>query len=287
MKIGCIFPIFKNINVKSFFDKFLKSSFFSEHKDLTIITYIEESNTKELSNLKLLAQNNPCFQVFTTNTSFSYNDAFFNFLKSKTSFDLLLLGDVNIPNIDLIFNKCLEKHNLGANIVFVQKKKKGFKNFISKTNKTLYNFFVKLYTSNEDECNISSLGLIDKDLLDVLKELPNKSCFLKNTNSFKGFKSKTIYIEDNIKTYKENFKVMTPALITTIIFSCIFLATLITLILGNIFFSNNKDLLNIITILILLICLIIICLIFPKHFFDIRNTSLLREKLIVKNIKGE
>lgn len=287
MKIGCFFPIFKNINVKNFFDKFLKSKFFSENKDVTIITYIEENNTKELSNLKLLAQDNSCFKIFTTNASFSYNDAFFNFLKNKNNFDLLLLGDINIPNIDLIFNKCLEKYDLGANIVFVQKKKKGIKNFFSKTNKSLYNFFVKLYTSNEDECNIASLGLIDKDILEILKELPNKSCFLKNTDSFKGFNSKTIYIEDNIKTYKENFKIMTPALITTIIFSCIFFVTLLTLILGNIFFTNNKDLLNIITILTLLICLIIICLITPKHFFDIRNTSLLREKLIVKNIKGE
>ncbi len=286
MKITCLFPIFKNDNVQDFFIKFTKSKFFKSHKDISILVYVQDSNSKAVEFFYEFSKDKPYLNILLTNKNFTYNDAFYNSLKVLDC-DILLLGDTKIQNVDLVFTKCLEKQKQGANIVHVQRKQNKFKTFFTRMFRGLYNFFVKLYTSNIDKCNITSLGLIDKDILDILKTLPNKCCFLKNTPVFKGFTTKTIFIDDNVKTYKNNYAYFSSALKIVTLFSSIFFVTLTTLILGNVFLSGDKSVFNIITILTLVISLIIIVFMLPKHFFDIRNSSILQEKLVASKLEDK
>lgn len=286
MKITCLFPVFKNDKINEFFPRFIKTNFFKNHQNLSIIIYIEKSNKLNVDFLKNFSENKQYISIYLTDKPFTYNDVFFNALRILDC-DTLLLGDTKIQNIDLLFAKCIEKQKQGANIVHVLKKQNKFKSFFSRMFKGIYNFFVKIFTSNIDKCNIPSLGLIDKDVLDILKALPNKCCYLKNTPNFKGFTTKTIFIDDKTSTYKNNFAYFSTPLKVVTFFSCIFFVSLLTLILGNVFLDANKGIFNIFTILVLILSLVIIAFMIPKHIFDIRNSSLLQEKLVANKLEGK
>ncbi len=269
MKITCLFPIFKNDQPKKFFDYFLNTDF-GKQKDVNLLCVMEQTNTQAIEYFKQL--NSKKISLFLADKSFTYNDIFYPVIKDLDA-DVLLIGDVKIKNIDVLFNKCLELNKKGANVVQIMKKHNKFKTFFHNLFGKFYNLFVKLYTTSYDRLNEISLGLYDKDVIDIFKTLPNKCCFIKNTPYLKGFITKTIFVEDNIKTHKNNYLTPTTSLKAVIGSSVVFLLSLIGLILGNIFLTADKSTLNIITILIMILSLLIITFLIPKHFFDIRNTA--------------
>ena len=145
--------------------------------------------------------------------------------------------------------------------------KKFFVNFTH----NLYNFFIKIFTGKKDRFNVISLGLYDKDVLDVFRALNEKSLFLKNTKDLFGFVSKTLYIDEKVETYKLNFSEITFSLVTAIISSIVFFVMLVLSILLNVLYENISLWYNIFAIFLSLLSLVTFGLFFPKHFFDIRN----------------
>jgi len=270
MDISYLFPIFENNDAKSFFKKFLASKFFCEQKNIQILTYVAKDDEKNVASLLELSKEHKIFKVIIEDNKFTYNSIF---KKAMTLIkgDILLLGDAKIKNIDLIFLKLLEKYKLGTNIVFVKKKYNGFKNFMINLFQNMYNFFIKIFTGKKDRFNIISLGLYDKNVIDVFQTLPDKCCFLKNTKNLFGFSSKTIYIDSKVETYKLNFTKKSFSLLSAIVSLSIFIILLLTTILLNIFIQSVAIEYNIFAIFGCLILLLMTGLLLPKHFYDIRN----------------
>lgn len=270
MDISYLFPIFENDDAKKFFEKFLGSKFFCEQKNVQILTYVIKNDEKNLTALLELSKQNKIFKVIVEENKFTYNDIF---KKAMTLIkgEILLLGDAKINNLSFIFSKCVEKYLNGANVVLVKKKYSGFKKFLMNISQSFYNFFIKIFTGKKDRLNIISLGLYDKNVLDVFQTLPDKCCFLKNTKDLFGFSSKTIYIDSNVETYKLNFAKKTFSLLSAIISLSLFIILLITAILLNIFIQDFPVEINIFAIFGFLILFLMTSLLFPKHFYDVRN----------------
>lgn len=276
MDISYLFPIFEDNDAKVFFDKFLASKFFSSQKNVQILTYVLKNDKRNLNALSEIAKKCKIIKVNIEENTFTYNDIFKKAINNFKG-DILLLGDAKIKNIELVFKKCLEKYESGANIVFVKKKYSGIKKFFNNALQFFYNFFIKIFTGKKDRFNIVSLGLYDKNIIDFFQTLPDKCCFLKNTKDLFGFCSKTIYIDEKVEILKLNFKKRTTSLLFASISLSLFVTFLILIILFNILFSNLPTIYNLIGIFGLFISFFISSLLFPKHFYDIRNESNVKE----------
>jgi len=270
MKVTYLFPIFKNDDAKTFFKSFLSSSFFLSQKDAQLLIYVEKSDEKNLKALKTFQKKHSYIELFIENTSFDYNKIFNKAIKNVKG-EVLLLGDLKVPNITTLFANCLKKYKSGANIVFIKKEHNPFKTFFLNILQNYYNFFIKIFTGKRDKINIISLGLYDKNVLEVFKSLPNKNSFLKNTEELIGFKSKTIFIEDKVPTYKTKFSQFSNSLKMVSAYSFSFLLFLACMITINTLFEDASILLNMFVVLVMVSLLITIVLIVPKHFYSIRN----------------
>lgn len=306
MNIDYFFPVFKEDDAKSYFTKFFKTSFYKnisstyEEKNKKTELKKETEQKEELSkninkfyfvvsgddkqNLEYLSKEallHPEYKVLVVNKDFSYNDAFAIALKYFNG-DYVLLGDTKIAKIDAVFDKCLQKKDK-CSVVHVVKKSSGVKGFFKNLFIKTYNFFIKIFTGKKDRFNITSLGLIDKHVVEVLQVLPKKCCFLKNTKDLKGFETRSIYIDPKTKTYKNNFKQMSGNLITILSAIGTFAGLTLTMVLLNIFLSVSA-IINIIFILLMLSSLMVVALFYPKHIFDIRNKESKNFDFVVKEI---
>lgn len=284
MKINYFFPVFKDDDIKKYLSNFKSTNFYKNQKSYNFVFVCENSDEKNLKVLKEELKTNKSNKIITLNKPFSYNDAFKNALEYLNA-DVVLLGDTKVSRIDLVFEKCLDKYNKNIDVVHIVKKQTKFKAFIFNIVKSVYNFFIRVFTDKTDRLNVISLGLIDKNIIDILKTLPNKCCFLKNTKNLLGFETRTIYIPPKTQTYKLNFKKKTGSLITAIVSGTISVLLIITLILLNCFIKTGSTYYNIIGVLLIVLSFSTAITVLPKHFFDIRNYNNREEFFDVKIIK--
>ena len=282
MRINYFFPIFKNDDAKACIERFFKTENFKKHKDYKMVFCCHEQDKTNLKYLKEIKNKN--VEVLALNEQFSYNDAFNNAIEHFDG-DVVLLGDCKIEKIDVVFEKCLEKNKQGASVVHVVKRYRGFKSFLYGLFHPIYNFFVKIFTNKKDRLNAVSLGLIDKDVIDVLKTLPKKRCFLKNTKDLLGFDTRTIYIDGRTTLYALNYKEKTASLTTAKIATGVNVISLLLIILLNCFLKLPIAI-NIVLGVMLFSSIVVIALFLPKHFFDVRNFPS-KKVFKVKEIKGD
>lgn len=277
MKIDYFFPIFKEDDTEGFLNNFKKTSFFLENKNFSFVFVVEKDDVNTIKFLSEQAKSCPEYKILIANKSFSYNDAFSLAIDGFTG-DIVLLGDMKIAKLDLIFANCLSKKQKNASVVHVVKKQTGFRGFWKNLSAKIYNFFIKIFTSKKDRLNVVSLGLIDKNIIELLQVLPNKRCFIKNTKDLKGFETRTIYINPKTKTYKPNFKQKTTALKTFFISLSLFFVLLGLVIAVNKLLNVVPPIINIILVFLIFSSFILCSMILPKHFFDCRNKEFLNSK---------
>ncbi len=264
MKIDILFQVDNNSN--DFFSAFFSSKFFKTTTNATYYFYVKEGVS-----LDFLKDVSFRYSIRKSKNDFNINDAFLDYLKQNSSCDVLLLGDTKVANLGKLFEKCLEKNKDGANIVHIKKKKEKITGFFATIKEKFVNFFLSLYTNKKDKFNIPTLGLLDKNILDILRVLPHKACFLKNTNDFYGYNGRTIYIPDSTKCYKENFRTVTQSLKTIFVFLGVNLLSVAGIVLSAVF---SKIILLTLSIFLTLGSLAGIVLLIPKHFLDVRTKKL-------------
>ena len=269
MDICCFFAINKDDDAKIVYKNIFDSNFYKEHKNCKFIFACSKADKKNLSCVNKLKKNNKNIKlVEIEDKDFNYKSAF-NCVINDVDSEILLLGDSKIARNDLIFSKCLEKYKKGANVVHVKKKKNGIKGLFSSLVENIYNFFVNIFTGKRDRCNILTLGLYDKNIIDLLKELPQKACFLKNTKNIYGYNFRTIYIDNKTICQKNNFvkrKSKNLIVFSNVTFAC-FLA--IFVILNAL--VNVSIVFNLIFIVLLTILFVLVIFSIPKYFFEKRN----------------
>lgn len=286
MKLEYFFPVFKEDNIEEYLKNFKSTSFYKKHKESKFMFVCEKEDKNNLEYLSKEALKNEDYKIIILDKPFSYNDAFYQALPHFKA-DVILFGDTKIIRIDAVFEKCLEKYSKEVKIVHIVKRNKGFKGFFKNMFQKIYNFFIRIFTSKKDRCNVISLGLIDKDIVDLLKVLPGKCCFLKNTKNLKGFESRTIYIDSKTKTYKPNLKQKTSALLGTYVFAGITSFLIVLQILLNVIIKANLSVYNIISTLTILLCICTIVILIPKHVFDVRNRENLNQNFNIEQINKD
>ena len=283
MKICYFFPVFKDNDAKSFFEEFSKSSFFAKYPDRQIIFACEQSDSKNLDYLTTLADISTV-NVFESN--FSYLDAFASCLPNFDG-DVLLLGDTSLCDNSLVFEKCMEEHSLGADVVHICKSYTGVKGFFARIWSKCFNVFSNLISNKNDSGNVLSLGLYSRDVVEIMQALPDKSCLLKNTTSLLGVEYKTIYIDSSSETYTPNYHSPSPSLTKSIISSSVFLLAIILTTLFCTFLPNYQLPIILIGIFIIIVSACTGLMMLFKHFFDLRNTAnILTYKQYVQNGKS-
>ena len=271
MRICCFFSIFKEDNVELVYKSIASSQFYSKNKQCEFLFACSKNDEDNIKKLKTLKKKNEKINFFVLeDNAFNIKKAFQTAI-DEIDCDVLLMGDSKIAKNDLIFLKCLEKYDKGANVVHVKKKRKGFTGFFHKIAEKIYSFFANIFTSKRDWCNILSLGLYDKNFIDLLKELPQKSCFLKNTKDLYGFVFRTIYINEKTKTTqmvdKQNSS-KKMIFISSILFVC-FLAFFVIL---NVV-TGVSIVFNLIFIVVLIILFVLVVFSIPKFYFEKRNMN--------------
>lgn len=286
MKIDYFFPVFKEDDAKIFLTSFVKTNFFAQHKDFNMYFVVESKDKNNLDYLSSEAIRHPEYKVIVANREFSYNDAF-SLAVEHFKGEAVLLGDMKLARNDLIFENCIQKKQKNASVVHVVKKRTGFKGFWFNLWAKVYNFFIKIYTGKRDRFNVISLGLIDKNIVELLQVLPNKRCFVKNTKDLKGFETRTIYISPKTKLYKTNYKKKTNALITFFVSMGVFFLSLFTTILTNSLVPYLPPIVNILFVFVIFASLILCAMNLPKHFFDCRNKDFISSAMEAKILNGE
>lgn len=269
MKICYFFPVFKDNYAKRFFEEFSKSSFFAKYPDRQIIFACEKSDSKNLDYLTTLAD------ISTVNvfeSKFSYLDAFASCLPNFDG-DVLLLGDTSLCDNSLVFEKCMEEHSLGADVVHICKSYSGVKGFFARIWSKCFNIFSNLISNKNDSGNVLSLGLYSRDVVEIMQALPDKSCLLKNTTSLLGVEYKTIYIDSSSETYTPSYHSPSPSLTKSIISSSVFLLAIILTTLFCTFLPNYQLPIILIGIFIIIVSACTGLMMLFKHFFDLRNTA--------------
>jgi len=273
LQITYFLPIFKDNNASTVLQNFKTSLFYKSNANTSNFVFVCGEEDKNLDVLKQevnLNSNNTLVTI--SKNDFTYNDAFYCGLTYLNG-EVVLLLDPYLARNDAVCQKCLEKFSKGVNVVHIVKRKQGFKGFLTKIWQGIYNFFIKIFTGKTDRCNVTSLGLIDKDVIDILKALPNKCCFLKNTKQLYGVNSRTIYIDAKTNTYKLNYKRKTTSLTATIISLFVSLFLLGFLLGFDLGFTKFIVSLNITVILLIVLGLVVSLLLFQKHLFDVRNNE--------------
>lgn len=196
--------------------------------------------------------------------------------------DNLLIADqlVNDDKIYLQLADSLEADNM---IVNTRKKGKCYKL------KTIYydavNFFNKVFISKEDAFANQTLQCIGKDILDVIKKLPQRVNVIKNCLNVAGCEYKTIdYKEKTSKTHMSGI-----SYILFYVFLGVLVASILTIVLTNTLTTVHISI-NIImsTLLILSFLLIIMC--YPRAVLVARlltNDFKIISKINLKDINKE
>ena len=285
MKITYFFPVFRDNNAKVFFDEFLKSDFYLSHDTQDIVCVVNATDKENVDYLKDISAKEPIFKVFLSEKDFSFNSAF----KSSLDYfegDVVLLGDLKVPKIQLLFEKCLQKHQKGAKIVHVSKHYGKVKGFFVSIWRAVYKMFSRFFTGKTDAYNIESLGLLDKDFVELIKELPHKCCFLKNTKDHYEISSGNIVVDGKVPHHKTELKKSTLAIKTCMVCSLLFATNLLLLLLLNLTIEG-LFMTNILIALLEILLAIMIIVTIPKHFFDCRNIVYERESITLDLLKQE
>ncbi len=266
MKIDLLFPIFEDAT--DFFKKFFATKFCKKDDELTYFFYIKKGTNLDF--IKTLPKGQK-YVIRETTDNFNLNDAFLDYLSQDTSCDALLLGDTKVGNLGKLFSKCIEKANDGAHLVHIRYAKGKFRRFFSTLKEKFLNLFISIFTGKKDKFNIPTLGLIDDKILSILKTLPRKACFLKNTNMFYGYEGRTIFIARSTPYHKENFWRKTPCLKMS--FGCLGLnlLSIAGIVLGTVF---SKIILLVCSLFLCLASLAGVVLFGVKHLIDIRSKGL-------------
>ena len=288
MKLTYFFPVFREDDCEEFFTNFLQTNFFLKNQAEKIIVVLNQDDEKNLQKIKKIAKKHQFFMIFTSKKQFSYNSA----LKSALDYfdgDVLLLGDLKTKNIQFIFEKCLEKHKKGAKVVNV---KKANQSIFARIWQKIYGGFTKLFTNKKDDGALLSLGLIDKDVLDIMKSIPDKAIFIKNVDYNYNLPLSTLYIDKNVAIYKENFFKKTFALKMLFVSSALFVFNLLLLVLLNLFLKDMV-VFNCIAISVEFLLLVLVSVSLPKQIFDCRNIVFEEENIclelqkIDKNVRAK
>lgn len=198
VKYNIIVPIitekfdFKNVKAK------LKA-FFTELELEYNVLFILSKNYKKTKNLT----NVKGFKIIKTDM-ININDLITQGFKETEIGNVIVLGQEEFDNYNIL-KKMLEKHRQGADVVLINKNKKSgfFKHLFNGVFEQIYYYYLKFFGIQKDYLASNTIQLFTKNVVDVIKTLPNKNAYLRNFNTFVGFKVKVLALEE-----KNDYKVL-------------------------------------------------------------------------------
>lgn len=257
MKISVIFPIQKN-NIK--IEDCLKrlQPFLKKNPDTETIFVVNEKydagSVKKVKNAKTLV-----IKKVTVNDAV---EVALPFIKGE----VLLVADSKIDCCD-IFEKMLEKHKEGYDIINSKKHTNAFSEFFKKSGRFMVNVFFKMYVDKQDFFANPTVQLLGKNVVDIMKEIPYRSGLLRNCNRLAGMKYSTIRIAE--KTDRNQYNVMTPSFICFLVALGVLGLGIVAIILCNTLMAPNMTA-NVILGFVCVLCLVMMALSITRHMLNVR-----------------
>lgn len=257
MKITVIFPIQKNnIKIEDCLAKL--QPFLKKHSETDTIFVVNEnydiSATKKIKTAKTLV-----IKKVTVNDAV---EVALPYIKGE----VLLIADTKIDCCQ-IFEKMLEKHKQGYDIINSRRNTNGFCEFFNKFGRFVSNIFFKMYVDKQDFFANPTVQLLGKNVVDIMKEIPYRSGLLRNCNRLAGMKYSAIRIDE--KTDRNKYNIKTPSFICFLVALGVLGATILSIILCNTLMAPNITA-NIILGFVGVICLVMIALSITRHMLNVR-----------------
>ena len=146
------------------------------------------------------------------------NEKFTIGMEQATVYDVVALIDYENENWKEYLQGLILSYENGADISYVKYEISKntiwgkIKRFFSKINNCIYEIFIKLFAKTKDLCVYNSFQLYKKDIVDIIRNFPEKNSFLRNFDCWTGYKSKYI-ITFKKEPRDKNNKLCTKSLI--------------------------------------------------------------------------
>lgn len=147
-------------------------------------------------------------------------------------YDAVIIADFTSPNYQEYISQLIKAWKGGSSIIRLKYKpaKQGFfykvGQFFVKIKDAIVNSFAKLVGLSKDSKCYNTFQLFDKDVADLIENLPEKNSYLRNSKALANFNQSEIYTDEKIKI--KNQKVgCDKFLITSIILFILFLTSLV------------------------------------------------------------
>lgn len=235
-KISVIFP-------KTQFDglsdkiKNLKNLFKNkyEYKFLFVYDEIKPPSFKNIKDVKYLASD-----------SESYNEQIklgFEYLEG----DCAVICDINDENYEEYLVNMIAKWETGIKIVRTKyqninptfwQKVGGF--FVNLKNK-VYNLFLQLFGYSKDSFCANTFQLFDKEVYELIQNIPEKNVYLRNNLSLINYSSTTIVTNKKIINHVDKLTWNWKFTVSIVLYSLLFISLILTLALFNVAKSNNSE----------------------------------------------
>lgn len=200
---------------------------------------------------------------------YSINNAVEAGLRVSTG-DVVLIGDSK-TGCNEVFERMLEKHQHGANVVGVYKERNWLSNMFFEMGVAITNFFTKMYTDKNDTFCYPSLQLLDRNVVDLINTLPNKSGLIRHSDNLIGVEYAYIPLSAQYKCEKNNYNDKSVSSILAYSVLGVFFLSVLAIIFSNIF-ARVPVYANVIMGVVGVLTLVTFVLAITKHVLDVRMT---------------
>lgn len=161
--------------------------------------------------------------------------------------DFVVICDFNNSNWQEYLTVLIAKWENGAKIVLMkyQREKLNFwqkiGDFFVKTGKLFYTGLLKLFGLGKDLFCINTFQVFDRDVADLIKNLPEKNSYLRNFDALINFETVVVTTKQEIKEQKQKFRWTKKLIISTVLFGVFTLFMIMNIFLYPISKANGTS----------------------------------------------
>ncbi|MBI4225633.1 glycosyltransferase family 2 protein [Candidatus Roizmanbacteria bacterium] len=149
-------------------------------------------NTNE--KIKSKAKINPKIKFISLQRNFGHQNALtcgYNYTKG----DCVITMDADLQDPPEIISQMVEKWKQGAHIVYAKREKRDVDNFAKKLTAYLFYKFINFLSDTPIPTDVGDYRLIDREIVDFLNNLPEKSRFLRGLVAWGGHPASFVYFK--------------------------------------------------------------------------------------------
>lgn len=165
---------------------------FSEMKSVEFILVNDGSRDQSLQMLQDLANKDPRFKIIDLSRNFGHQLAITAGMNEATG-DACVVMDGDLQDPPETVPELVDKWKEGYDIVYAVREKRDGESWFKLATAKLFYRILQRITNVEIPVDTGDFRLVDRKVLDVLKEMPEKHRFIRGMVAWSGFRSAPVY----------------------------------------------------------------------------------------------